>query len=56
MMALMNTSTASFNLEEFRKEKRRLCSNENPSRYVLDKNITSGRVEGYVKVYLYSYS
>ncbi|KAF7144770.1 hypothetical protein RHSIM_Rhsim04G0045900 [Rhododendron simsii] len=49
MMALMNTSTASFNLEEFRKEKRRLCSNESSSRYVLDKTITSGRVEGYVK-------
>ncbi|XP_058210545.1 protein ENHANCED DOWNY MILDEW 2-like isoform X2 [Rhododendron vialii] len=49
MMALMNTSTASFNLEEFRKEKRRLCSNESSSKYVLDKTITSGRVEGYVK-------
>ncbi|THG04051.1 hypothetical protein TEA_004724 [Camellia sinensis var. sinensis] len=51
IVALMKRSTASFNLEEFIKNQGMLSNNADAcsSRFVVDKTMTKGRVEAYVR-------
>ncbi|KAI8011603.1 Protein ENHANCED DOWNY MILDEW 2 [Camellia lanceoleosa] len=51
IVALMKRSTASFDLEEFIKNQRMLSNNADAcsSRFVVDKTMTKGRVEAYVR-------
>lgn len=51
ILTLMKTSTSSFNMEEFVKDQKRLCTYSYSSKTVVDKTITKGKVEGSVKVH-----
>uniref|UniRef100_A0A5B7BBL9 Zinc finger PHD-type domain-containing protein n=1 Tax=Davidia involucrata TaxID=16924 RepID=A0A5B7BBL9_DAVIN len=49
IVALMENSTSSFKLEEFIKDQKRLSGYAHSSKFVVDKTITEGRVEGSVQ-------
>ncbi|KAM7492388.1 hypothetical protein LguiA_035309 [Lonicera macranthoides] len=49
ILTLMKTSTSSFNMEEFVKDQKKLCTYSYSSKTVVDKTITKGKVEGSVK-------